>query len=676
MVTPAATLQAAPAIRVPVPLADPPTAAGGTGGRPPTAAQKRAAQPAFVELWSLDALRPLLPLRFPVDPGLPPSPKTRYRSQYQPPDPAALAGVELATLSDFDLALHLIDFSPLERALATMYQPSHKGQVAFHPVSMFLAISLRREQALSWQETADLLASEHGAGWRVRFGFRAGETPSASGLRYVAQVIDPDLVADLCPRSIALLRAAGLFPTHSTYPGDPPNRGVSVCQDGMLHFAHQQDTCWWATDECFAPLRPPAQGPAAGNAPAAPPAEAVLPGAAAPVERHRTGAGDPAGDVGTAEAVPPGAAAPPPAPAPPPTGTPPAPSPPAPPPSPGSPAATGTRPCRARAKGWPGCACATPACQAQCCRASRLDPDARFIHYAGHNRPTATAASSTPSTRPRRGNGPPSPRPGATADPPAPPARPGVDLFGYRSIAERVLDDRFAAAWTLDSMGYAANTDERTVFAERVARLRRRFPDLAIGEWLDDAAVGYGECLDTIWHLGALRLIELRADPSDADPATWVRRGYDAHGHPLCPHGYPLHSNGYDAERRRTKWVCAQACRRQPRQRDGPIEPVTGCPYLDAAHPLGFCANVGRTMPDGSLRLAREIPYGSATWKARYGRRNLAESRNAQLEEMRLKHLPVCGLPRVIKEVQLADFVVNLRTIGRLVREATRQARA
>jgi hypothetical protein len=71
------------------------------------------------------------------------------------------------------------------------------------------------------------------------------------------------------------------------------------------------------------------------------------------------------------------------------------------------------------------------------------------------------------------------------------------------------------------------------------------------------------------------------------------------------------------------------------------------------------------------VRLAREVPYGSATWKARYGRRNLSESRNASLEGMRLKRLSTSGLPRGRQEVAIADFLDNLRTLGRLVQEAT-----
>jgi hypothetical protein len=525
---------------------------------------------------ALAVLAPQLPLRFPLTGPPPPVPKARYRSAYVPPDPAALVGVDLATLGDGELALRLIDFSPLEPLLAAQYRPSRKGQAPFHPVSLFLAVGLRRELGLGWRALARLLAGPHGAGWRALLGFQAGVTPSASGLRAFFHRVGPAVFAALCPQFATLLRTAGLFPERSTYPGDPPTRGVTVTQDGMLHFAHHRATCWWATDECHMPLPP---------APAAPTAD--------------------------------------------------------------------RRPCRARAKGREGCTCTSAACVARCVRASRLDPDARFIHYAGR---TAKRPAAAPAARPT-------------------PSR-GTDVFGYRSIAERVLDDRFAVAWTVCSGLYPAATDERTVFRARVQVLQAALPDLPIGEWLDDAGVGYTECLDAVWELGALRLIDIRADPTDADPQACVTRGYDGRGRPLCPHGYALRAHGYDATRHRTKYRCAQVCRRESAPAGGPVQPVADCPYLARARPSGFIVNVGRTLPDGSARLAREIPYGSPRWKARYGRRNLAESRNGQLEALGLKRLPSSGLAHGTQEIQLADFVTNWRTLGRLVRAATAQAAA
>jgi hypothetical protein len=126
-----------------------------------------------------------------------------------------------------------------------------------------------------------------------------------------------------------------------------------------------------------------------------------------------------------------------------------------------------------------------------------------------------------------------------------------------------------------------------------------------------------------------------------------------------------MQSNGHDYDHRRTKWCCEKVCRKNTEQ------PVPDCPYLDLKHKHGQVVNVGRTLPDGSMRLAREVPYGSDTWKKRYGRRNLSESRNGLLQGMGLKRLPSFGLSRAHREVALGDLLENLRTLGRLVEEAT-----
>jgi hypothetical protein len=540
----------------------------------PRAVAHRAQQPLLPAFWALDALAATLPWRWPVPPATPPSPKRRYRSQYRAPDPTPLLQdpARLATLSDFELALHLIDFAPLESVLATVYRPSRKGQVPFHPVSLFLTLALRRELDLSWRALARLLAGPHGAAWRALCGFRAGVTPSASGLRYFFQALGGAVFEQLCPDFVTVLRQQGRFPERSTSPGDPPTQGITVTQDGMLHRARHRPRCVWTTDTCYQPL------PLLGSPSAAPPPVAPA----------------------------------------------------------GLPVLVGRRPCPAPAAGHTGCLCLGPACQPQCTRASAHDREARLIHYAG---PTAGA--------------------------------PGTTVFGYRSVAERALDDRFAVAWTLRSGLYPANADERTLFTARVDGLRQALPSVRIGEWLDDAGVGYGECLDRIWQLGARRLVAIRADPTDAALAACLQRGYDGHGRPLCPHGYPLRANGYDYARRRAKYCCAQVCRRLPLPPDLPEQPVAACPYRDPAHPSGFVVNVGRTLPDGSTRLAREIPYGSPRWQARYARRNLAESRNAQVEGLGLKRLPNYGRARNAKDVQLADWLLNLHTLGRLVRQAT-----
>jgi hypothetical protein len=434
-----------------------------------------------------------------------------------------------------------------------------KGQVPFDPVSLFLCVCLRRELRCGWRSVAKLLAGEHGAGWRRRFGFREGETPSASGLRYFFHGVSPEVFEELCPLLIGSLFTVGLLPTQSTFPGDPSERGVSISHDIMLHAARSRMRCSQVTDICYQPA---------------------------------------------------------------------------------------PRSCPAQAAGKEGCDCAHPACATACRRATPLDQEARFIHYAGGNK---------------------------YADLPTFAHMRGRDVYGYASNPDRLLDDRFACAWTLRTGLHPANSDERSLFPDSFAQLRARFPYLKIGEFLADAALGFQNCLDPIWQAGALRMVDIRAAEADDDRQRQLQRGYDDKGHPLCIHGYPMRSNGHDYQRRRTKWCCHKLCltpqtdaaESYPR----PLAPE--CPYQASKHKVGQVVNVGRTLPDGSVRLAREAPYGSHTWKQRYGRRNLSESRNGSVEHLGLKRMDSFGLTCGRKENAIADFLGNLHTLGRLVQEAT-----
>jgi hypothetical protein len=160
-------------------------------------------------------------------------------------------------------------------------------------------------------------------------------------------------------------------------------------------------------------------------------------------------------------------------------------------------------------------------------------------------------------------------------------------------------------------------------------------------------------------------MVDIRADKGDEDPEKRLARGYNDKGYPLCPFGYACHSNGHDYDRRLTKWRCAKSCRKDS------AHAVPDCDYLNAHYKHGYTTTVGRTHADGSVRLAREIPYGSPAWEKLYNRRNCAESRNSILQRLGLKRLPVHGEPRGYSEVLLGDFVANQHTLVRLIREAS-----
>jgi hypothetical protein len=72
-----------------------------------------------------------------------------------------------------------------------------------------------------------------------------------------------------------------------------------------------------------------------------------------------------------------------------------------------------------------------------------------------------------------------------------------------------------------------------------------------------------------------------------------------------------------------------------------------------------------------SVRLAREIAYGSPAWQARYGRRNSAESRNSVLERLGLKRKPEHGHDACHVTVQQGEFVANQHTLVGLIHGAT-----
>jgi len=314
------------------------------------------------------------------------------------------------------------------------------------------------------------------------------------------------------------------------------------------------------------------------------------------------------------------------------------------------------RPCAAKEKDKQGCNCDTLACAQVCCQAPPWDPEARAVYYAGTNQPHRTSPNA--SAHPAPGNVP-----------------QGKLRYGYRSLPCQFAEwQRRYGLVLLDDLLPASDREENPG-AALLLLLKRFYPDMVVDVVAGDAGLGYYAFLHASYILGAKRVVDLRADPSDRDKPQWTVRGYDDRGRPICPYGYALTANGYDADRHRHKWFCAQVCRngKSPQvQLSGVSYPPQECSYQDPASPHGKIVNVGETLPDGSIRLARDLPVGSPAWKWLYHRaRNAAEDRNADLEQWGLKRLPVYGRPRARALIALADTWVNLTALARLVREAT-----
>lgn len=319
------------------------------------------------------------------------------------------------------------------------------------------------------------------------------------------------------------------------------------------------------------------------------------------------------------------------------------------------------RPCPAQDQGKRGCDCDTQACALICRRAPARDPEARVVVYSGSNHSCCDD-------------------PNAPCDPPA--ALPSQDelRYGYRSIGLQLADPlrRFSLVLLDDFL--PANAREENPSAALLLQLSHFYPDLRLDIVAGDAGLGYYSFLHAAYQLGAKRVVDLRSSPSDERKSEWPIRGYDDQGRLVCPFGYALTANGFDARRQRHKWFCGQVCLQGSAPLvalDNACYPPQECPHQRPDRPYGQIVNVTETFRNGSIRLVRDIPVGTPTWKRYYHRaRNASEYRNSTLEAWGLKRLSVYGQARGRTWTALADTWLNLTTLARLVREATAAARA
>jgi len=320
------------------------------------------------------------------------------------------------------------------------------------------------------------------------------------------------------------------------------------------------------------------------------------------------------------------------------------------------------RPCPAREADKEGCACDTDACREHCRFATPRDQDAAYVYYSGSNRP---------------GHNPNAPKPGTPQA--QQPTRPkGKHHYGYKSKAFNIIDDRLFMLWPLTGPCTPANVNDHLLTVPGFKQLHRHFPDLKIGELLGDAGEGYDEVLRYVHDdLHALRTIRLLSLPGDDQPLACLKRGYDPHGNPLCPLGFLLSCNGHDYQHGTTKWLCRQKCTHQPEpdirlpNLPVPIPPRQACQYVSPDHPLGFSLTTGLALPDGCVRLARDMQVGSDTWNWRMGRQSYSESRNATQEHRGLKRSPWFGLQNTSKAMLISDTLSLAFNLTRLICEAS-----
>ncbi len=236
-----------------------------------TPVETRAQDPTFVTQCSLDGLRDRLPLRWPAPPDTPPSPKKRYRSHY-----LYLGWEDLEDLtawehlSDFDLLLRLVDYTPLRPVLAQLLGwTSARGQVPFDPISIFLLTGWQITNQWSRAKTLRNLRKPRYADYAQHFGFEDGVFPTEGGLRYwlttIGQnstseetvLVDEDGLIEvaiqrlnqLLAQSVALFVEADLLSPEAL-------KKALICPDGMIHDAASRMRCSSVTDTCYQPTPP------------------------------------------------------------------------------------------------------------------------------------------------------------------------------------------------------------------------------------------------------------------------------------------------------------------------------------------------------------------------------------------------------------------------------------
>ena len=148
-----------------------------------TPSQTRSQDAEFVATCSIAGLRASLPLRWSTPSGTPPSPKKHYRSWYTYPGYEKLCErANWEILPEFELLLHLVDFSGLRPVLAQQLAwRSARGQVPFDPVSLFLLQGWQLSNGWNRAKTLRKLADPRYADLARLFGFQPGHHPTEGG---------------------------------------------------------------------------------------------------------------------------------------------------------------------------------------------------------------------------------------------------------------------------------------------------------------------------------------------------------------------------------------------------------------------------------------------------------------------------------------------------------------
>ena len=241
-----------------------------------TPEQTRAEEALFVSQCGLLSLWKQLPLHWPTPPGTPASPKKRYRSEYVYPWQVALADPDQVLawkgLSDFDLALRLVDFGGLRPVLAQLLGwKSSRGWEPFDPVSFFLLTAWQIANHWSRHECLQNLADPRYADYAVWFGFSNGVYPTEGGVRYFLTALGRNSDAShecVCVEqgqeivrvevqklNLLLVGALGVM-RQAPVLSPQAWQAALLCPDGQIHDAASKLRCISVSESCYQPSTP------------------------------------------------------------------------------------------------------------------------------------------------------------------------------------------------------------------------------------------------------------------------------------------------------------------------------------------------------------------------------------------------------------------------------------
>ena len=218
------------------------------------AAERRLTAPGFVDAFHWEAIQARLPFRPKRMGEVATWAGRECRSYYRwlPPDDIRSAD-QLTGLDDFDLALRLVDFGPWRACFAQRFK-SQLGPPPFDPLSIGLAGMLAIERGWGWERlVSELHSPERGSGYCLRLGFAQDDLPCASTFRMAYRRTRVDWLQTAQDSLAQAYMDCGLIPTGSTFPDDPPERGLSISIDCQLIAARSRMNCRHQTPTCSLP---------------------------------------------------------------------------------------------------------------------------------------------------------------------------------------------------------------------------------------------------------------------------------------------------------------------------------------------------------------------------------------------------------------------------------------